>query len=87
MNRISFADDIELFGLDDEAFVYSAEMQALLSLNATSAFIWSACQTGRPVNEVITRTAEEFGLTPGDGRAYVGSAVEEWRQCGPLRSA
>ena len=38
---VTFATDVELLGLADEDFVYSADMQALFSLNTTAAFIWS----------------------------------------------
>ncbi len=86
-NRICFAADVELLALDDEAFVYSAEMQALFSQNATATFIWRVCDTGRPLNEVIGRTAEEFHLSPADARNYVESAVEEWRRCGLLEGS
>ena len=87
LNRISFAADVELFGLDEEAFVYSADMQALFSLNMAATFIWRVCETGRPLGEAINRTAREFNLSPHDARIYVDSAVEEWRKNGLLEGS
>ncbi len=66
--RINFAADVELLELGDDAFVYSAEMQALFSLNTTAAFIWRVCKTGKPLDEVISHSAEEFQLSPVDAR-------------------
>ena len=82
--RPRFAADVELMTLDDEAFAYSAGMQALFSLNATARFIWRACDAGRDIGEVIARTAAEFALDSEDARMFVESAIGDWRANGLL---
>ena len=86
-DRISFASDVELLALDDEALVYSADMQALFSLNATAAFMWRVCETGQSLDEIISRSARKFRLPRADARHYVESAVAEWRRCGLLEGS
>jgi hypothetical protein len=82
-----FAADVELLPFDDEAFVYSATMQALFSLNATALFIWRAFEAVPAVDEAIARTAAEFAMEPDDARIFVEAAIGDWHANGLLEGS
>ncbi len=82
--RVSFAADVELLPLDDVAFVYSAQMEAIFDLNSTATRIWRACAEGIPLAEVIARTRNELDLPYEAAEAFVMTAVADWDECGLL---
>ncbi|MBT5049676.1 MAG: PqqD family peptide modification chaperone [Rhodospirillaceae bacterium] len=84
---IKFAPDVERLGFLDEDFIYSKDMEALFSLNTAASFIWRACETGSPLDEIIRRTAEKFQLPTRDAVDYVAAAVDGWRKSGLLEGA
>lgn len=81
------AADVEFLALDDEGFIYSAEMEMLVGLNRTATFIWRACTADRTLREVIALTADEFDLPLDTADTFVKLAVVEWENYGLLKDS
>ncbi len=85
--RDRFAEDVELFVIDDEAVAFCAGTGELFALNMTATFIWLQVGDGSAPDEIARSLAQTFKVTLETARRHVREAVADCRAHGLIAGA
>jgi hypothetical protein len=78
-------DDLQIEGLDGEAVVYDPRNGAVHRLNATTFFVWNACDGLRSANDIAAGVVEHYSVGAGEALDVVHRVIAKLNEKGLLQ--
>ncbi|UCF32398.1 MAG: PqqD family protein [Phycisphaerales bacterium] len=79
-------DDLQIEGLDGEAVVYDPLDGAVHRFNATTFFVWNACDGSRSANDIAAGVVEHYSVGAGEALDVVHRVIARLNEKGLLQA-
>jgi hypothetical protein len=79
-------DDLQIEGLDGEAVVYDPRDGAVHRFNATTFFVWNACDGLRSANDIAAGVVEHYSVGAGEALEVVHRVIAKLDEKGLLQA-